>query len=98
MTICNTWQSVEKILTDINKKFQFPLKVTLRLSLDSRGVFLYTDLMITLARQVQLKLKKFDEVMIKLKTKYLDNPTLYSELHKLDERKEEIQKLVDNNN
>ena len=68
------------------------------MSLDSRGVFLYTDLMITLARQIQLKLKKFDEVMIKLKTKYLDNPTLYSELHKLDERKEEIQKLVDNNN
>jgi hypothetical protein len=54
--------------------------------------------MITLARQIQLKLKKFDEVMIKLKTKYLNNLTLYSELHKLDERKEEIQKLVDNNN
>ena len=54
--------------------------------------------MITLARQVQLKLKKFDEVMIKLKTKYLNNPSLYSELHKLDERKEEIQKLVDNSN
>ena len=53
--------------------------------------------MITLARQIQLKLKKFDEVMIKLKTKYIDNPTLYSELHKLDEKKEEIQKLVDNN-
>ncbi len=66
--------------------------------LDTLGVFLYTDLMITLARQIQLKVKKFDEVMIKLKTKYLDNPTLYSELHKLDERKEEIQKLVDNNN
>ena len=46
--------------------------------------------MITLARQVQLKLKKFDEVMIKLKTKYIDNPSLYSELHKLDEKKEEI--------
>ena len=52
--------------------------------------------MIILARQVQLKLKKFDELMIKLKTKYLNNPILYSELHKLDERKEEIQKLVDN--
>ena len=63
---------------------------------DIRRVFLYTDLMITLARQVQLKLKKFDEVMIKLKTKYIDNPSLYSELHKLDEKKEEIQKLVDN--
>ena len=65
--------------------------------LDIHGVFLYTDLMITLARQVQLKLKKFDEVMIKLKTKYLDNPVFYSELHKLGEKKEEIQKLVDNN-
>ena len=64
---------------------------------DTLGVFLYTDLMITLARQIQLKLKKFDEVMIKLKTKYLDNPAFYSELHKLDEKKEEIQKLVDNN-
>jgi hypothetical protein len=68
------------------------------MSFDIHGVFLYTNLMITLARQVQLKLKKFDEVMIKLKTKYLNNPTLYSKLHKLDERKEEIQKLVDNNN
>ena len=53
--------------------------------------------MITLARQIQLKLKKFDEVMIKLKTKYIDNPTLYSELHKLDEKIQEIHKLVDNN-
>ena len=98
MIIYNTWQNVARILTDINKKFQFPLKVTLCVSLDIHGVFLYTDLMITLARQVQLKLKKFDEVMIKLKTKYLNNPSLYSELHKLDERKEEIQKLVDNSN
>ena len=53
--------------------------------------------MITLARQIQLKLKKFDEVMIKLKTKYLDNPAFYSELHKLDEKVQEISKLVDNN-
>ena len=65
--------------------------------LDTLGVFLYINLMITLARQIQLKLKKFDEVMIKLKTKYLENPAFYSELHKLDEKKEEIQKLVDNN-
>ena len=63
------------------------------MSLDSRGVFLYTDFMITLARQIQLKIKKFDEVMIKLKTKYLNNPILYSELHKLDERIDEIQKI-----
>ena len=60
------------------------------------GFLVYNDLMITLARQIQLKLKKFDEVMIKLKTKYLNNPILYSELHKLDERIDEIQKIVDN--
>ena len=65
--------------------------------LDIHGVFLYTNLMINLARQIDLKLKKFDELMIELKTKYLDNPAFYSELHKLDEKKEEIQKLVDNN-
>ena len=53
--------------------------------------------MTNLSRQVQLKLKKFDEVMIKLKTKYLDNPVFYSELHKLDEKVQEIAKLVDNN-
>jgi len=64
---------------------------------DIHRVFLYTDLMITLARQIQLKVKKFDEVMIKLKTKYLNNPTFYSELHKLDEKMQEISKLVDNN-
>ena len=79
--------------------------------LDIHGVFLYTDLMITLARQVQLKLKKFDELMIKLKIKYNDGsnknePTnsvnhldnVYGDLHKLDERVQEIQKLVDNSN
>ena len=65
--------------------------------IDICRVFLYTDLMTTLKRQIQLKLKKFDEVMIKLKTKYIDNPTLYSELHKLDEKMQEISKLVDNN-
>ena len=72
------------------------------MSLDIHGVFLYTDLMITLARQIQLKLKKFDELMIKLKIKYnesnpvnhLDN--VYGDLHKLDEKIQEISKLVDN--
>ena len=54
--------------------------------------------MTPLARQIDLKLKKFDELIIKLKTKYLKNSEFYSELHKLDERKEEIQKLVDNSN
>jgi hypothetical protein len=65
--------------------------------LDIHGVFLYTDLMTTLKRQIQLKLKKFDELMIELKTKYLDNPVFYSELHKLDEKIQEVSKLVDNN-
>jgi len=53
--------------------------------------------MTNLARQVQLKIKKFDELMIELKIKYLKDSVFYSELHKLDEKKEEIQKLVDNN-
>ena len=66
--------------------------------------------MITLARQVQLKIKKFDELMIKLKIKYNDGsnknePTnsvnhlvnVYGDLHKLDEKVQEIAKLVDNN-
>ena len=64
--------------------------------LDIHGVFLYTYFMINLARQIDLKLKKFDELMIKLKTKHLDNHVFYSELHKIDERKDEIQKLIDN--
>ena len=71
--------------------------------------------MITLARQIQLKLKKFDELMIKLKSKYVDDKSqkefeddleyrsalkdsvFYSELHKLDEKIQEIHKLVDSN-
>ena len=53
--------------------------------------------MITLARQIQLKIKKFDELMIELKTKYLKDSVFYSELHKLDEKVQEISKLVDNN-
>tara|TARA_A100001201_G_scaffold106585_1_gene91176 strand:+ start:365 stop:541 length:177 start_codon:yes stop_codon:yes gene_type:complete len=53
--------------------------------------------MTTLARQIQLKIKKFDELMIKLKTKYLDESTIYSDINKLDEKVQEIAKLVDNN-
>jgi len=81
------------------------------LSLDSRGVFLYTNLMTTLKRQIQLKLKKFDELMVELKIKYADDKSqkefedeldykdsvFYSELHKLDEKIQEVSKLVDNN-
>jgi hypothetical protein len=65
--------------------------------LDIHGVFLYTDLMITLARQIQLKVKKFDELMIELKIKYLNDKLVYPDIHKLDERIQEISKLVDNN-
>ena len=64
--------------------------------LDIHGVFLYTYLMTTLKKQVQLKIKKFDELMIELKTKHLKNSVFYSELHKLDEKIQEISKLVDN--
>ena len=53
--------------------------------------------MTNLSRQVQLKIKKFDELMIQLKTKYLKDSVFYSELHKLDEKVQEIAKLVDNN-
>ena len=71
--------------------------------IDICRVFLYTDLMTTLKRQIQLKIKKFDELMIKLKIKYnesnpvnnLDN--VYGDLHKLDENIQEVSKLVDNN-
>ena len=64
---------------------------------DIRRVFLYTELMITLARQIQLKVKKFDELMIELKIKYLNNKVVYPDIHKLDEKIQEISKLVDNN-
>ena len=65
--------------------------------IDIRRVFLYTDLMITLARQIQLKIKKFDELMIELKIKYLNDKVVYPDIHKLDEKIQEISKLVDNN-
>ena len=54
-------------------------------------------MMTNLSRQVQLKIKKFDELMIELKMKYLKDSVFYSELHKLDEKIQEISKLVDNN-
>tara|TARA_A100001011_G_scaffold316153_1_gene335051 strand:+ start:77 stop:286 length:210 start_codon:yes stop_codon:yes gene_type:complete len=67
--------------------------------------------MTTLKRQIQLKLKKFDELMVELKIKYADDKSqkefedeldykdsvFYSELHKLDEKIQEVSKLVDNN-
>ena len=65
--------------------------------LDTLGVFLYTNLMTTLKKQVQLKIKKFDELMIELKIKYLNDKVVYPDIHKLDEKIQEISKLVDNN-
>ena len=78
--------------------------------LDIHGVFLYINHMTNLARQIQLKLKKFDELMVKLKIKYndgsnKDEPTnsvnhldnVYGDLHKLDEKIQEVHKLIDNN-
>ena len=83
--------------------------------LDIHGVFLYINHMTNLARQIQLKLKKFDELMVELKIKYADDKSqkefeddleyrsalkdsvFYSELHKLDEKIQEIHKLIDNN-
>ena len=58
--------------------------------------------MTILARKIQLKLKKCDEYMIQFKVKLLkkDYPIckeLYSHQHKLDEKVQEISKLVDNN-
>ena len=53
--------------------------------------------MTLLARRIKLKLKKFDEIVVKLKTKYLDESTIYSDINKLDEKVQEIAKLVDNN-
>ena len=53
--------------------------------------------MTNLARQVKLKIKKFDEIAVKLKTKYLKQSTVYSDINMLDEKVQEIAKLVDNN-
>ena len=63
---------------------------------DTLGVFLYINFMTTLNKKIKLKVKKFDEIMIKLKIKYLKVSSFYSELHKLDEKVQEIAKLVDN--
>ena len=77
---------------------------------DIHGVFLYSNYMTNLARQIQLKLKKFDELIVKLKIKYNDGSNkdehtnsvnhldnVYGDLHKLDEKIQEIHKLIDNN-
>ena len=52
--------------------------------------------MTTQLRQIQLKIQKFNEQMIKLKTKYLDKPDVYADLHTLNLRIEEVEKLIEN--
>ena len=65
--------------------------------LDIHGVFLYTDLMQLKTRQIQLKLRKAKELIIKLKVKYLDKPSVYTDINRIDEKLVEIDKLIDNN-
>ena len=67
------------------------------MSFDSRGVFLFTDLMQLKTRQIQLKLRKANELIIKLKVKYLDKPSVYTDINRIDEKLVEIDKLIDNN-
>ena len=66
------------------------------MSFDSRGVFLYSNHMQTRLRQIQLKLRKVNELIIKLKVKYLDQTGVYSDINKIDERLVELDKLIDN--
>ena len=66
------------------------------MSFDSRGVFLYSNYMQTRVRQIQLKLRKVNELIIKLKVKYLDQSSVYSDINKIDEKLVELDKLIDN--
>ena len=50
----------------------------------------------TRVRQIQLKLRKVNELIIKLKVKYLDQSSVYSDINKIDERLVELDKLIDN--
>ena len=66
------------------------------MSFDSRGVFLYSNHMQTRVGQIQLKLRKVNELIIKLKVKYLDQSSVYSDINKIDEKLVELDKLIDN--
>ena len=66
------------------------------MSFDSRGVFLYSNHMQTRLRQIQLKLRKVNELIIKLKVKYLDQSSVYSDINQIDEKLVELDKLIDN--
>ena len=62
---------------------------------DIRGVFLYTDLMQLKTRQIQINLRKANELIIKLKVKYLDKPSVYQDINKIDEKLVGIDRLID---
>ena len=64
--------------------------------LDIRGVFLYSNHKQTRVRQIQLKLRKVNELIIELKVKYLDQSSVYSDINKIDEKLVELDKLIDN--
>ena len=64
--------------------------------LDIHGVFLYSNHMQTRVRQIQLKLRKVNELIINLKVKYLDQSSVYSDINKIDEKLVELDKLIDN--
>ena len=67
-----------------------------RVSMFSNALALVHKIMITKIRQIQLKVQKFKELMVKLKSKYLDKPDVYADLHKLDLKIEEVEKLIEN--
>ena len=67
-----------------------------RVSVFSNALALVHKIMITKIRQIQLKIQKFKELMVKLKSKYLDKPDVYADLHKLDLKIEEVEKLIEN--
>ena len=64
---------------------------------DIHGVFLYSNHMQKRLRQIQLKLRKANELIIKLKVKYLAQSSVYSDINKIDEKLIELDKLIDNN-
>ena len=62
------------------------------------GFFVIITIMNKNFRKVNLKLSKAFEIVFNLKTKYLDEPKIYADLHKIDERLEEISKIIKNDN
>jgi len=62
------------------------------------GFFVIVPIMNKDFRKIDLKLNKASEIIVKLKTKYLTKPSIYADIHKIDERLEEISKIVKNDN